>query len=161
MHAPRDFTALGAGLQLLLEQAKLGPMSLTDTAAWGRAFALALPAGAIVALHGELGAGKTTLVRSMCEALGVGDLSAVTSPTFAIVHEYDSATGLIVHADLYRVRREAELEQLGWDELLMRAACVFVEWPDRAGDMLPSGAWHLVLSHVANEPDKRALHVML
>jgi tRNA threonylcarbamoyl adenosine modification protein YjeE len=136
-------------------------MSLSEMATWGRAFALALPAGAIVALHGELGAGKTTLVRAMCEALGVSDLSQVTSPTFAIVHEYESASGLIVHADLYRLRREEELEQLGWDELLSRAARAFVEWPDRAGAMLPPDAWHLALSHVASDADKRALHVML
>jgi tRNA threonylcarbamoyl adenosine modification protein YjeE len=161
MHAPRDQTLRSAELQLLLQQTEHGPMSLTQMAAWGRAFALALPPGAVVALHGDLGAGKTTLVRVMCEALGVRDLSQVTSPTFAIVHEYESASGLVVHADLYRLRREHELDQLGWDELVSRAARVFVEWPERAGAMLPPDAWHLQLSHVASESDKRAVHVML
>ncbi len=161
MYGSRDIAPRSAELQLLLHQTEQGPMSLEDMAVWGRAFALALPAGAVLALHGELGAGKTTLVRAMCEALGVGDLSQVTSPTFAIVHEYDSASGLLVHADLYRLRSEAELEQLGWDELLARAVRVFVEWPERAGAMLPPDAWHLQLSHVATAPDKRGLHVMV
>lgn len=160
-HTQRDLATLGADLQLLLQQAEHGPMSLTEMEVWGAAFALALPTGAVVALHGELGAGKTTLVRAMCQALGVADLSQVTSPTFAIVHEYESASGLIVHADLYRVRREEELEQLGWDELVARASRVFVEWPERAGGMLSEGAWHLELSHVSADAEKRALHVML
>jgi tRNA threonylcarbamoyl adenosine modification protein YjeE len=127
--------------------------------AWGGSFAEALQPGAVVALHGELGAGKTTLVRAMCQALGVHDLSAVTSPTFALLHEYDTPIGVVAHADLYRLRNSAELEQLGWDELVARAVVTFVEWPERAAEYLPSTTLHVWLDHVPGDATRR--HVRL
>jgi len=126
-----------------------------ELAAWGCELALTLEPGAVVALHGELGAGKTTLVRAMCGALGVRDLDAVTSPTFAVLHEYDTPTGVVVHADLYRLRNSAELEQLGWDELLSRALVTFVEWPERAHGYLPGHAIHVWLAHISGDAERR------
>jgi tRNA A37 threonylcarbamoyladenosine biosynthesis protein TsaE len=73
------------------------------------------------------------------------------------VHEYASPSGLIVHADLYRLREAAELDGLGWDELLAGARLALVEWPERAGDRLPAEAWHFDLAHVPDVPDVRAL----
>ncbi len=130
-------------------------LTLEQSTAWGRALGASLPAGTVVALHGELGAGKTTLARAICEGLGVLDLGAVTSPTFALLHEYESARGLVVHADLYRLRTPEELEQLGWDELVKRAAATLVEWPERGGDFLPARTVHLLLEHVPGQLDHR------
>ena len=119
----------------------------------------ALPAGATLALHGELGAGKTTLVRSICEGLGVFELEDVTSPTFALVHEYESARGLVLHADLYRLKSPHELEQLGWHELQQRAVVTVVEWPERGGDMLPTDRLVIQLAHQPQRHDVRLVRM--
>ncbi len=130
-----------------------------ESTAWGRALGAALPAGTVLALHGELGAGKTTLVRAICEGLGVFDLGAVTSPTFALLHEYESARGLVVHADLYRLRLPDELEQLGWNELVQRAVATLIEWPERGGEYLPVRSVHVWLGHVPGRLDYRRVWV--
>jgi len=124
---------------------------------WGRAIGAACPTGTVLALHGDLGAGKTTLVRAIAGGLGVSDVSAVTSPTYAVVHEYDTAHGAVVHADLYRVRRPTELDELGWEELLARARAVLVEWPEHGDDRMPPDTVHLALAHVPGAGDVRAL----
>lgn len=134
-------------------------LTLEQSSAWGRALGAALPGGTVLALHGELGAGKTTLVRAICEGLGVFDLGAVTSPTFALLHEYDAVRGLVVHADLYRLKSPEELEQLGWDELVKRAAATLVEWPDRGGEYLPARALHVWLAHESGRPDHRRVRI--
>lgn len=133
--------------------------ALTEDAmrVWAHQFARTLPSGSVVALHGPMGAGKTSLVRMMCEALGVQALSHVTSPTFALVHEYLGAHGVIAHADLYRLRRPEELEQIGWDDVLTRAALTIIEWPEHGGSFVPPGALHVHLDHVAGRSDVRRL----
>ena len=88
----------------------------TELILWGRDFAATLEAPAVVALSGELGAGKTTLARAICSALGVSD--PVTSPTFSLVHAYRGATIQVFHLDLYRLTSPNELDNLGWDEML-------------------------------------------
>lgn len=148
---PSDFTALLAPLAVGVEW---GEARMTD---WARELGAAWPAGTVLALHGDLGAGKTTLVRALATGLGVLDAAAVTSPTYAVVHEYDTALGPVVHADLYRVRRPAELDELGWEELLARARAVLVEWPEQGGDRLPSDAVHLALAHVGGTAAVRSL----
>jgi tRNA threonylcarbamoyladenosine biosynthesis protein TsaE len=125
--------------------------------AWAHRFVQGLPSGAVVALHGPLGAGKTTLVRMLCEARGVRDLSQVTSPTFALIHEYAGVHGSVVHADLYRLRKPEELEHMGWDDLLARAALTVIEWPEQGGGYVPPSAHHVFLDHVAERPDVRRL----
>ncbi len=134
-------------------------LTLEQLGAWGRALGAALPEGATLALYGELGAGKTTLVRSICEGLGVFDLESVTSPTFALVHEYESARGLVLHADLYRLKSPSELEQLGWHELQQRAVVTVVEWPERGGDMLPNDRLAIQLAHHAGRHDVRQVRL--
>ena len=140
-----------AGSERWLDQATLE--------AWGREFGALLPVGSVVALHGDLGAGKTTLVRALAIGLGVRDLDAVTSPTYALVHEYPTDTGHVVHADLYRVRRAEELEQLGWHDAIRAARATLVEWPEQVPGALPREAWHVELAHVPHRPDVRALRV--
>jgi tRNA threonylcarbamoyladenosine biosynthesis protein TsaE len=122
---------------------------------WGAAFVRALKLPACVALHGELGAGKTTLARSMMRAMG--SLEPVTSPTYALVHEYHSPRGPVYHLDLFRIEGPHQLPQLGWEEMLRTRGLILVEWAERAGLELPEGTVHLRLEHVDAQPDLRRL----
>jgi tRNA threonylcarbamoyladenosine biosynthesis protein TsaE len=81
----------------------------------------------VVGLEGGLGAGKTTFARGAVHGLGVPEETAVTSPTFALLHHYEGRIP-VAHADFYRLADEAELEELGVDELLEEGAVLFVEW---------------------------------
>ena len=82
-------------------------------------------------LQGELGAGKTTLIQSMCTFLGVAE--PVTSPTFSLVNEYDSREyGSVYHMDLYRLEKEEDLVQIGLEEYLDSGSLCFIEWPEVA-----------------------------
>lgn len=144
---------------LLAEVAAGVALDEAAMASWGRALGRVLPSGTVVALHGDLGAGKTTLVRALAEGLGVLDRADVTSPTYAIVHEYATPLGPVLHADLYRLRRREELEPLGWDEALAGARAALVEWPERAPAAVPADAWHVTLAHVPGRPSVRSLRV--
>ena len=126
-----------------------------ELVAWGHRFGASAHAPLVVALTGELGAGKTTLVQAICAGYGVTD--DVTSPTFALVHEYRSPRGAVYHLDLYRLRGPDELTNLGWDEILAAHALILIEWPERAGDRLPSGVVSIELEHAPSEPDRRLL----
>jgi tRNA threonylcarbamoyladenosine biosynthesis protein TsaE len=124
---------------------------------WGQRFGARLQAPAVVAISGDLGAGKTTLVQAVCRGYGVKE--PVTSPTFALVHEYASSAGTVYHLDLYRLSRPDELTNLGWDEIVNGNAVVLVEWPERAGARLPPDAQWIELDHLAGDPDRRGLRV--
>lgn len=126
---------------------------------WGRAFGRALVTPAVVTLAGDLGAGKTTLVRAIAEGLGVRDLTAVTSPTFAIVQEYSAPERRIVHADLYRLRSVRELDALGWDDIVAHSDVLLVEWPDCASGTLPEHTIALSLAHPEHDDECRLLNV--
>lgn len=127
--------------------------------AWGRAVGAVLPRPVVITLAGDLGVGKTTLARALCEGLGVADVGAVTSPTFSLVQEYAAPGGPVVHVDLYRLRSSAELEALGWDELVATAPVLLVEWPERAQGTLPTGTIAISLAHGADDPARRVLRV--
>lgn len=103
-----------------------------------------LTGGMVVALHGELGSGKTTFTQGLCHALGVK--IPITSPTFALVAEYQGAHLYIVHLDLYRLQGVDEVLALGFNEYLERGALVVVEWPENAGEVMPSNAIHIYIS---------------
>ncbi len=131
-------------------------ISLPDAAATadlGAALASLLAPGDVIALIGDLGAGKTTLVDACARALG-GD--GAHSPTFALIHEYPCAPAAggaaarprsIWHLDLYRIEREAELMELGLEEILgNRAGVAFVEWADKH-EVLPRDHLRLTLAH--------------
>jgi tRNA threonylcarbamoyl adenosine modification protein YjeE len=115
---------------------------LAATQALGQLVAARLGPGRVVALWGDLGAGKTTLARAILAALGVTD--TVPSPTFTLVQSYDAGALPVSHFDLYRLKSPAELDELGWDELLDSGAAL-VEWPERAGARLPPGTLHVRL----------------
>lgn len=85
--------------------------------------------------HGEMGAGKTTLIKSLCSELGV--TSSMTSPTFSIVNEYDGNKGTIYHFDFYRLKNENEAYDIGVDEYLESGNFCFIEWPERIPSLLP------------------------
>lgn len=125
--------------------------------AWGEAIGRALQAPAVIALRGDLGSGKTTLAQAICRGLGVTD--DVTSPTFALVHEYAGAAVPVFHLDLYRLEGPRDLTNLGFDDLLGRNGIVIVEWPDRAGDRLPADRVEIALEHVADDAARRRVRV--
>ncbi|MCE9573336.1 MAG: tRNA (adenosine(37)-N6)-threonylcarbamoyltransferase complex ATPase subunit type 1 TsaE, partial [Deltaproteobacteria bacterium] len=99
------------------------------TARAGRALAGCVIAGDAIGLVGELGAGKTALVSAFVEALGVPE--PATSPTFTLVNEYRGGRLPVWHADLYRLERARDLDELGLDELFERGGVVLIEWADR------------------------------
>lgn len=111
--------------------------SVEETWNVAREFAKDLKAGDVVCLEGDLGAGKTTFTQGLAAALGVK--GRVTSPTFCIVQEHRGER-FMVHMDLYRLKDEADVEAIGWDDYLARGAILVVEWPDRAGSLLPAAA---------------------
>ncbi|MCM1372156.1 MAG: tRNA (adenosine(37)-N6)-threonylcarbamoyltransferase complex ATPase subunit type 1 TsaE [Bacteroides sp.] len=89
----------------------------------------------VFALYGSMGAGKTTFIKAVCEELGVTD--AVTSPTFAIVNEYNSAHGPVYHFDFYRINSVAEVMDLGFDDYAYSGNICLMEWPELIEELLP------------------------
>lgn len=90
----------------------------------------------VIALQGDLGAGKTTLIQSFCRNLGV--VETVSSPTFTIINEYLSDSGLpVYHLDMYRLEKESDALQLGLDELFRNEGWFFIEWPEKIESWLP------------------------
>jgi tRNA threonylcarbamoyladenosine biosynthesis protein TsaE len=126
-------------------------------AVWGVEFAHSLTPPAAIGLSGELGAGKTTLVRAIAAGLGVRQ--SVTSPTFALVHRYDAPGCTVYHVDGYRLRRPGEAADLGFDDMAReRDAVILVEWPERFGADLPPLTHRIHLSYV-DDPAFRRLEV--
>lgn len=123
---------------------------------WGHRFGRSAHPPLLVTLSGDLGTGKTTLVQSICEGYGV--TGEVTSPTFALVQEYEAPRSPVYHLDLYRLDQPEQLDALAWDEILSAPALVLVEWPDRAGDRLPGGRVTLSLQHLPDDPGRRLLY---
>jgi tRNA threonylcarbamoyl adenosine modification protein YjeE len=117
----------------------------------------ALPRPAFVALYGDLGAGKTTLVKAIAAAAGI-DPAEVVSPTFGLVHEHASPRGVLLHADLYRLVGPDDLHELGWHDALARATWAFVEWPERIAAALPPD--RLDLSIAIATPTSRSLRLI-
>jgi tRNA threonylcarbamoyladenosine biosynthesis protein TsaE len=124
---------------------------------WGEALGATLQAGDLIALRGDLGAGKTTLAQAIARGFGVR--SEVTSPTYALVHQYAGDRGVLWHLDLYRITSTSDLQQLGWDEILAGDAAVMIEWPERAADALPASRLDVQLSTVPGDAESRRLVV--
>ena len=130
-------------------------LSLTELERWGHAFGEAARPPLVVAIRGDLGAGKTTLVRAICRGYGV--TAEVTSPTFALVHEYSAPRSKVFHLDLYRLERAEELTNIGWFDLLASQGLVLIEWPERAAGLLPPDHVPIDLEHVPGDPGRRLL----
>jgi tRNA threonylcarbamoyladenosine biosynthesis protein TsaE len=112
----------------------------------------------VVALHGEMGAGKTTFVHAVCRAMGVID--AISSPTFSIINQYqthDEKT--IYHIDMYRLKDEEEAVQAGVEDCLYSGNYCFVEWPDKATGIFPADTLHITITALENETRKLTINV--
>lgn len=132
----------------ILDKLKAGvtTTSAAETRALAAELAADLPPDTTLALHGDMGVGKTTFVQGLAQGLGV--LKQVTSPTFAIYSVYPGSVRKLVHLDAYRLENKYQLEELLVDEFLTSPWCLAVEWPEKTGSWLPKEAWHLTLSIV-------------
>lgn len=110
--------------------------NLAETEEFGRRLAAALFPGAVIALVGPLGAGKTHLTRALAQGLGIANANQVTSPTFVLIQEYDARLP-IYHFDAYRLHSEAEFADLGVHEYLQGKGVCVVEWADKVAGCLP------------------------
>jgi tRNA threonylcarbamoyladenosine biosynthesis protein TsaE len=98
-----------------------------------------------VAFSGEMGAGKTTLIQAVCRQLGVRD--NVSSPTFALINEYFTENGAsIYHFDLYRIDNVSEMYDMGYEDYFYSDAWCFIEWPEKAADLMPPGLLYLTIT---------------
>lgn len=138
----------------LAEQGALA-MSEAELRDWGRRFGRAAHPPLVITITGELGAGKTTLAQAICAGYGVTE--EVTSPTFALVHEYAGARSPVYHLDLYRLRTPDDLLGIGWHDIVGAHALVLVEWPERAGALLPPAHVPIALAHDPAHDDRRLL----
>ncbi|HVL59039.1 MAG TPA: tRNA (adenosine(37)-N6)-threonylcarbamoyltransferase complex ATPase subunit type 1 TsaE [Burkholderiaceae bacterium] len=127
------------------------------TAALAQRLAAALSAPALVFLSGDLGTGKTTLVRALLRSLGFED--RVKSPTFTLVEPYNLSSFDLYHFDLYRFSSDEEWRDAGFDDYLRSGAVCVVEWPERAAGALPVPDLWLRLQFAAGSDDARAVDV--
>src|SRR5437879_3434078 len=128
---------------------------LAGTEAWGRRLAGVLFGGAVVALIGPLGAGKTHLVRAIAEGLGIADSRLVSSPTFVLIQEY-SARLPIYHFDAYRLHSVGEFSDLGAHEYFEGKGVCLVEWADRVEDVLSKEHLRVTLQ-ITGETSRRII----
>lgn len=104
----------------------------------------------IILFYGEMGAGKTTFIKSFCKLLDVQD--NVSSPTFSIVNEYQYPKGLIYHFDCYRLKNQTEALDIGFEEYLNSGEYCLIEWPEKIPDLLPE---HYLCVLLEVQPDQR------
>jgi len=129
-------------LEVVIE---IGAFGLKDLDYVARKLVEELPNSGVVALHGKMGAGKTTLVKALCRILGVKD--EVSSPTYGLVNIYEIAGNdnaqkrIIHHIDLYRLKDEEEAEKAGIFNIFDMQGLSFVEWPERISNSLPDNVW--------------------
>jgi len=121
--------------------------SVAQTESIAAELASTFTGGEVIALHGELGAGKTQFVRGLVRGLG-GETRAVSSPTFALLNVYDTGRLAVYHLDAYRVHGEEDFVAIGFGELLEQGGVVAVEWPERIGKLLPTNCWNIRLTPV-------------
>lgn len=120
--------------------------SARATRAWAERLGRVLQAGDVVALVGELGAGKTTFTQGLAAGLGVPDTARVRSPTFAIAHVYEGGRAPLFHVDVYRLEGEASLWALGFEDYTSGAGVCVIEWADRVPGALPADRLEVHLS---------------
>ena len=121
----------------------------------GRAIGELLQPGDILALRGELAAGKTLLAQGIARGLGIGPEVRITSPTFTIINEYAGRLRLY-HIDLYRISGPDDLDTLPWQESLFGNGAAVIEWPERLGRLLPAERWDIKFS-ICDEESREML----
>jgi tRNA threonylcarbamoyladenosine biosynthesis protein TsaE len=126
---------------------------------WGRRVGETLEPPAVLALSGPLGAGKSVLARAIGAGAGVREV--MPSPTYTLLQRYPAGSDRhFVHLDLYRLDRPEELWELGWAQLPGERDIVVIEWPERAGPLLPPDHWLIRLSTPRDQPDLREVEVV-
>lgn len=122
--------------------------SIQDLPRAARVFLQSLGERRLVAFYGAMGAGKTTFIKAVCDALGVTDV--VNSPTFAIVNEYysEKLAENVFHFDFYRIRHADEVRDLGFDDYLRSGCFCLMEWPELVEDLLPEDIVRVTLSEL-------------
>jgi len=123
-----------------------------ETQAAGVELAQSAVSGAVLALHGDLGAGKTELVKGL--AVGLGSDDAVSSPTFTLVHEYRGGRLPLFHFDWYRLERVEELEEVGYYDYLDQRGITVIEWAAKFPSALPPETQHVYLSFLTDKTRK-------
>jgi tRNA threonylcarbamoyladenosine biosynthesis protein TsaE len=127
-----------------------------ETIAAGKTFAARLAPGSVVALFGDLGAGKTRFIKGICE--GLGTQKHVSSPTFTIVHEYPVAGGMVYHFDFYRVRSVQEIIDLGFEDYLRPDSICLIEWAEKGQSLLPPVRFDVYMELGKNQ-DTRTIRI--
>ena len=122
-------------------------LSEKELRAWGEELGRAALPPLLITLTGELGVGKTTLAQSICRGYGV--VEEVTSPTYALVHQYSAPKSAVFHVDLYRIESPDQLTNIGWDEIVAARSLILVEWPERAAGWIPTPTRRFRLSHLS------------
>ena len=102
----------------------------------------------VFAFYGKMGAGKTTFIKAICEELGVEDV--ITSPTFAIVNEYESPDTTIYHFDFYRIKKLEEVYDMGYEDYFYSGGLCFIEWPELIEELLPEDAVRIIIEEQPN-----------
>jgi len=129
-----------------------------DTIEVGRKLAAMLRPPQLLLLRGELGTGKTTLVKGIAQALDAADPDEVTSPTFTLVHEYEGTRCgkpvKLIHLDVYRIEGERQLETLGLDELLTDDALVLVEWGEKFKSVVKRSTGEIAITSMGGDARK-------
>jgi len=137
--------------------------SAEETIALGRKLAAMLAPPKLVLLRGELGAGKTTLVKGIAEGFHAASADNVTSPTFTLVHEYHGPEVSVYHIDLYRVDTPRQLETLGLDDLIAENSVLLVEWGEKFPRLQRDQNAEITLERVGNERtgDERTIQLRI
>ncbi len=132
--------------------------SVDETMEIGEKLLASITAPALLILTGTLGAGKTTLVKGLAEAMGAAERDEVSSPTFTLVHEYEGERSgrplLLYHLDLYRLETERQVEQLGIGEMLEENAIILVEWGEKFASIDRLAAGEIVMETVSGDERK-------
>lgn len=137
---------------------RLRTRSVAGTLGLGELISELLRPPKLVILRGDLGAGKTTLVKGIASALGATDPEGVTSPTFTLVHEYKGRRTRVFHLDLYRIATEAELEGIGvWEIADAGDALVLVEWGERFASLVARADAEIAIETGENETERLVL----
>lgn len=129
-----------------------------ETVRHARDFAGSLQSGDVLALHGDLGMGKSVFARALIRALTGDETLDVPSPTFTLVQTYDSEIGQISHFDCYRLEDPEEIYEIGWEEAL-ESGLTILEWPSRLGTLLPARRIDITLEPLENAPDGRIIRI--
>lgn len=142
----------------MIQELTLFTNSYEETLEAGRQLAKLSAAGDVLLFFGDLGAGKTTLIKGIISALQNISPDEVVSPTFVYLQIYGHAPNAVYHFDLYRLTSPEEFISLGFEEFLRKEALVCIEWPERIAPLFPDNVWRIIVNHLGE--DKRSIKVI-